>query len=168
MNYLVALVPDLRRTAQPNFCHSLSLLLQSSALIFGGPTPISSKVPLWRVDATGQFWLCHAAVVGRGCSQAEQKLIEMILSRTSQKSHAEENSHRALQKCLNELNEEDALVLACETIRQTLALTRARIHWTGLVLNRTAETFRIYHYSHSELNTLLAGRPVLNRDIAKL
>lgn len=62
-------------TAMYDSCCSILLcVLQSAAIIMGDHQ-------LWRIDPTGQFWNCHAAVVGREADKVEEAIVTKLLER---------------------------------------------------------------------------------------
>jgi len=75
-----------------------------------------SEDQIWRVDSTGQFWKCRAAVVGRGSFKAEQELLERI-GQSSKTQMSPDIIHRRVA----EWSMEEALLAARDCIRSTLS-----------------------------------------------
>lgn len=63
---------------------------------------------LWRIDPTGQFWNCHAAVVGRQSDKAEEALVTKLLDRMGAT-----NDSTDMGAYLKTLKCDDALELIC-------------------------------------------------------
>ena len=101
-------------TQQPN---DEDGLLNATALVF-------HRDDLWRVDPTGQFYQCQAAIVGRRAHVAEADLVRELAKRINGGDESElekiEHDSNKLQRCLSGLSSEDALKLATDCIRNTL------------------------------------------------
>jgi hypothetical protein len=75
------------------------------------------------VDPTGQFWRCHAAVVGRNADKARAYVLEQINTAINITESQEEDGEKQKQQTkqsiegyLDELSAEEALKLACQSI----------------------------------------------------
>ena len=68
-------------------------LLQSFCLIVGNGE-------LWRVDPTGQFWKCQAAVIGKSAIRAEEELYKQLQNTTDWSSLSTEEALKLLLNCL--------------------------------------------------------------------
>jgi 20S proteasome alpha/beta subunit len=86
---------------------------------------------LWRVDPSGQFYRCRAAVAGRASPLAETVLIEALLDRRMKAAGADGASEEAaagvagyhgrhIKQDLLDLTLHDALEVATLTVRKTL------------------------------------------------
>lgn len=80
--------------------HSGFRAFQSAAVVLG-------HRQLWRIDPTGQFWNCHAAVVGRESDRAEEEVVTKLLERMKAENVKE------LGPFLQSLTCDDALDLVC-------------------------------------------------------
>lgn len=95
-------------------------LLNATALVF-------HQDDLWRVDPTGQFYQCQAALVGRRAHVAEADLIRQLSERIhngEQEPDKLENNASKLQECVSALSSDDALRLAADCVRNAL-MTKA-------------------------------------------
>lgn len=106
---------------------------------------------IWRVDPNGQFWQCHAVVVGRGATaQMEQEFMD-FLTPTDGKMMVD------IEHQLRQLTMEESLTLATKLIRQAFLIHRQRnspsseaIYMQALVLNGGVQFM-----SHSEIQALV-------------
>ena len=120
-------------------------MLASEAIVIGedsyrGRENGHGQSSIWRCDATGQFWDCHAAAVGRGAGSAEAEI--MAQSRLQSQSQSQSSygaqtkdgkddelddlvnavSPKGVQEYLESLTFDDAIVLACKCIAKALNL----------------------------------------------
>jgi len=80
----------------------------------------SSQRDIWRVDPTGQFWNCHAAVVGRGAGTAESLLLKKIKHFLQLPNDSFLSPSDACD-FLHTLSVDDALLLMYQCIQETLS-----------------------------------------------
>lgn len=74
---------------------------------------------VWRVDPTGQFYRCRAAVGGRGAVEAEAKLLTKLQETAGEANEPLRASQ--VQGVLRKLTDHEAVALAARVIRETLA-----------------------------------------------
>ena len=96
----------------------------------------TSNSSIWRVDPSGQFWKCHAVVVGRGATpRVEQDLLERLLRRVSNDNNNNNNNTTALPQqqqqrlaptLFSRLDLDEALGMAAGTIQHALAAMQAK------------------------------------------
>lgn len=73
---------------------------------------------LWRIDPTGQFWLCKAVVAGRCARATEQILLRELRQRLPQEQQQRQpSSSQQLHTALESLSATEAIVLARDCIR---------------------------------------------------
>lgn len=121
-------------------------LLNATALVLD---PRQQEDGVWRVEPTGQFYSCQAAVVGRKAHVAEANLLAQVSTKMNNPAHlqddesngnqdgdGQEQHHddddddsargvavkdpKVLQECLATLSRQDALQMAVACIRSTL------------------------------------------------
>ena len=111
-------------------------MLASAAIVIGedrgrGHDHGHGQSSIWRCDATGQFWDCHAAAVGRGAGSAEAEIMAQSWSQDAQTKDGKNDelddlvnavSPKGVQEYLESLTFDDAIVLACKCIAKALNL----------------------------------------------
>jgi hypothetical protein len=116
-------------------------IFQSAAVLLG-------HRQLWRVDPTGQFWNCHAAVVGRESDRAEEELVTKLLERMKAENVKE------LGPFLKSMTCDDALDLVCGCLQtvfwpaslnlrglpEGVRATIPSIPWVAVTLRDSPET----------------------------
>jgi hypothetical protein len=75
---------------------------------------------IWQVDPTGQFWQCHAAIIGRAADKARSHLLELIATHASSTTTSTDHEHHVPLSYLNDISTRQALVIARECIEQSL------------------------------------------------
>ncbi len=78
---------------------------------------------LWRVDPNGQFWKCHATVLGRGATiRSEEMLLNLLAGRNTLVNTSKDDEYNRtwtqveIQDVFDQITEDDALAAATETI----------------------------------------------------
>lgn len=113
-------------------------MLASAAIVIGedscrGRDRGHGQSSIWRCDATGQYWDCHAAAVGRGAGSAEAEIMVQSKSQSqvAQTKDGKDDelddlvnavSAKGVQEYLESLTFDDAIVLACKCIAKALNL----------------------------------------------
>ena len=107
-----------------------SVLYNATALVFA---PGSDNGGLWRIDPSGQFFRCQAAIVGRQARAAEATLVRLVSEQIAGEPFDERSSANKspaavdpaqLQAHLASLTVEEARRLAVQAMRLTLTDTR--------------------------------------------
>jgi len=124
-------------------------MVASAAIVVGPDVGGGNKQSIWRCDATGQFYNCHASAVGRGAGSAEAMLMSQVLEKgkggSADKTELEDLisaiSPRDVKEYLSTLSFDDAVLLACKCIVKALNLSNKddafdRIGMQGIWLNR--------------------------------
>ena len=93
---------------------------KTSAVILGGKE-------IWRIDPTGQFWKCHATVIGQDADHGEEtlhrRLMEGISSLSEQQQQQQQQRQQrqlTIPEYLNSLSYDEALQLAKEVMESRL------------------------------------------------
>ena len=130
------------------------MMLQSYALLAGRDE--RNLCCLWRVDPTGQFWKCDAAVIGRGAGAAEAHLMNLISAR----GHGSDVSF-----FFTNLSSREALSTACECIGKVLPKDN-KSHWQAFHLRASSNdeqaSCQILH--GNEIQSLLNSTPENDAD----
>ncbi len=77
---------------------------------------------LWRVDPNGQFWKCHATVLGRGATvRSETMLLHLLAGKSTFVNTTDNEPNRTwtrveIQEVFDQITEDDALAAATETL----------------------------------------------------
>lgn len=123
-------------------------LLASAAVVLG-------HQQLWRIDPTGQFWNCHAVVVGRESDRAEEELVTKLLERMKADENAATKEDEELGSFLkSSMTCDDALDLVCECLQtifwpaslnlqalpEGVRATIPSIPWVAVTLREGAKT----------------------------
>ena len=67
---------------------------------------------IWRIDPTGQFWDCHATVLGGEADKAEEDFYKRLLE--------ECESNQSVPELLDSLSQEDALSIARDFLEKRM------------------------------------------------
>eukprot|EP00531_Pseudo-nitzschia_arenysensis_P012710 CAMPEP_0116147000 /NCGR_PEP_ID=MMETSP0329-20121206/17496_1 /TAXON_ID=697910 /ORGANISM="Pseudo-nitzschia arenysensis, Strain B593" /LENGTH=382 /DNA_ID=CAMNT_0003642849 /DNA_START=50 /DNA_END=1198 /DNA_ORIENTATION=+ len=86
----------------------LGRLLASTALIVGNQK-------IWRIDPTGQFWDCHATVLGMNADRTEEILYKRLLE------ECQSRNLKSPQELLESLSAKEALELVCDFLETNIA-----------------------------------------------
>lgn len=73
---------------------------------------------VWRVDPTGQFFLCRADVAGRLAAQVEHELIQSLKEKVGRKNIDLRNDE--IRQILQDMSAEEALEVAAKAIRRSV------------------------------------------------
>lgn len=85
-----------------NYIQFLSpFCIQCSALMVG------MEEGIWQVDPTGQFWNCHAAVVGRGSNKVRSYLLRQIAEKLTLQGETAKPSNDEEMKTATKAEKED-------------------------------------------------------------
>ena len=71
------------------------------------------KGELWRIDPTGQFWNCHAAVVGRQSDRVEEALVTTLLERIQETKAQDSQVVTDMGTFLQSITCDEALSMIC-------------------------------------------------------
>jgi hypothetical protein len=96
-----AVADQLQKPTQTN--SNENKLLASTGLILGNRD-------VWRIDPTGQFWKCHAAVAGADAYRVEELLYDKIDNGARTSGESEISSY------LSKLSSDEAIRLACDCL----------------------------------------------------
>lgn len=105
-------------------------MLASAAIVVGRDYDYGQS-SIWRCDATGQFWDCRAAAVGKGAGSAEAEIIAQVAQiKAEERVKLELDnddginivSPEDLQEYLESMTFDDAILLACKCVRSALNL----------------------------------------------
>ena len=97
---------------------------------------------LWRIDPTGQFFDCHAVVIGNGSERVETELYEKLKKRMSSG-----DEYFDFENVFEELRLSEALELALECMKLSIQETPndriaipmiPTVYWQGLVIDYSA------------------------------
>lgn len=106
------------------------------------------------MDPTGQFWKCHAVVLGRDADRAEEALYQKLVEqqRVEEDDDKKDSSGTPLDlgEFLETLDSDEAVRLACdcmETIvcppttnnKQPSSSPRSSVHWKAVILEYNAK-----------------------------
>jgi len=96
---------------------NLQLLTQQEGhgRILAAYAVIFTDKEIWRVDPTGQFWKCHATLIGRDCTSAESKFLSKIEKREKDKKVVDP------RRILKTMDKDEALALCRDSISETFA-----------------------------------------------
>lgn len=110
-------------------------LLNATAVVFD-----AHDNELWRVEPTGQFFACQAAIVGRKAHVAEADLLMKLSNKIHGNQHNDKTDQQQeteteelikdpqlLQQYLASLSREDTLKMAVECIRNTFATKKTSV-----------------------------------------
>ena len=152
-------------------------LCQCSAILVGG-----LDEGIWRVDPTGQFYHCHAAIAGRGADKARSTFLKRVAQHAKEqqqqqqqqqqeKETAMENdgastndndaadaiilsvSNADVQTYLNSLSVSQAMAVACDCISQNIPASKGSL--SSLVqTNTTATTNNSTNSTFSETSSV--------------
>lgn len=90
---------------------------------------------LWRIDPNGQFWKCHAAVLGRAATvRIEEQLLAFLMKRHASMDGSTDMStnsdadllvltHIEVQNLFGKISEDDAMEAAADALFNSLSLT---------------------------------------------
>lgn len=143
-NQLARRVADQLQLPTQNMFHKHDML--ASFAVLAGPGE------LWRLDPTGQFWKCQAAVIGGNANKAE----DLLLKRLSQ-----QDGDDVCQR-IQEMSTEDALTLLTECLESSFATKlptgggtfSQKIYWHSMIQ---------YHGSKESSQSLSAPRRIFQR-----
>lgn len=71
---------------------------------------------LWRIDPTGQFWNCHAAIIGRQSDRVEEALVTKLMERMKEKEDEGDTDEVDMTLYLQSISCDEALDMVCECL----------------------------------------------------
>jgi 20S proteasome alpha/beta subunit len=106
---------------------------------------IVGQCQLWRIDPTGQFWNCHAAVLGRAADKAQEELYQQLLEACGGSSEklvdylqtwSSDEAIQLVSKCMEKVLFPKAQQMIATAASPTeAAKLMPKIHWQGVVVD---------------------------------